>query len=130
MKILIAEDDPVSQKLLEKIARHEGYDPVVVNNGKNAWDQVKKEKVDMVITDWMMPEMDGLQLCRKIRQTDLPRYVYVILLTAEDQVEDAVAVFSAGIFHQKYAMMMEKGEKPRLTVEKRALKKSIRSRIT
>ncbi|MBW2250652.1 MAG: response regulator [Deltaproteobacteria bacterium] len=50
----------------------------------------------MVITDWMMPEMDGLKLCRKIRQVDLPRYVYIILLTAKDQVEDAVAALDAG----------------------------------
>ncbi|OEU70057.1 MAG: hypothetical protein BA863_01630 [Desulfovibrio sp. S3730MH75] len=96
MKILIVEDDPVSQELLEKLARREGYDAVVANNGKNAWDLVKKEKVDMVITDWMMPEMDGLQLCREIRQADIARYVYVILLTSKGQAEDAVAVFDAG----------------------------------
>jgi signal transduction histidine kinase len=96
MNILIVEDDPVSQKLLEKIAGREGYDAILANNGKSAWEIVKKEKVDMVITDWMMPEMDGLQLCRKIRQADLSRYVYVILLTYKDQAEDAVAVFDAG----------------------------------
>ncbi len=60
MKILIVEDDPISQKLLEKIVRREGYDTVLVNNGKSAWEKVKKEKINMVITDWMMPEMDGL----------------------------------------------------------------------
>ncbi len=96
MKILIVEDDPVSQKLLEKIARREGYDAILANNGKSAWEIVKKEKVDMVITDWMMPEMDGLQLCREIRQADLSSYVYIILLTSKDQAEDVVAVFDAG----------------------------------
>ncbi|MBW1821125.1 MAG: response regulator, partial [Deltaproteobacteria bacterium] len=96
MKILIVEDDPVSQKLLEKIVRREGYDAILANNGKSAWRIVKKEKVDMVITDWMMPEMDGLKLCRKIRQANLPRYVYIISLTAKDQAEDAVAALDAG----------------------------------
>ena len=96
MKILIVEDDPISQKLLEKIVRREGYDTVLVNNGKSAWEKVKKEKINMVITDWMMPEMDGLQLCRKIRQAIISRYVYVILLTSKDQVEDAVAALDAG----------------------------------
>ncbi|MBW1821654.1 MAG: response regulator, partial [Deltaproteobacteria bacterium] len=47
-------------------------------------------------TDWMMPEMDGLKLCRKIRQSNLPRYVYIIVLTARDQAEDAVAALDAG----------------------------------
>ena len=72
MKKLIVEDDPVSQKLLEKIVRREGYDAILANNGKSAWKIVKKEKVDMVITDWMMPEMDGLKLCRKIRLSNFP----------------------------------------------------------
>jgi signal transduction histidine kinase len=96
MKILIVEDDPVTQKLLEKIAGRQGYDTMPANNGKSAWEIVKKEKVDMVITAWMMPEMNGLQLCREIRQADLSRYVYVILLTSKSQAEDAVAVFDAG----------------------------------
>ena len=96
MKILIVEDDPVSQKLLEKIVRHEGYDQILANSGKGAWEIVKKEKIEMVITDWMMPEMDGLKLCRKIRQSNLSRYVYIILLTARDQAEDAVAALDAG----------------------------------
>jgi len=96
MKILIVEDEPVPQKLLEKMVMREGYDAISANDGKCAWEIVKKEKIDMVITDWMMPEMDGLKLCRKIRQADLPRYVYIILLTAKDQVEDAVAALDAG----------------------------------
>ncbi len=96
MKILIVEDDPVSQKLLEKIVRREGYDQILANSEKGAWEIVKKEKVEMVITDWMMPEMDGLKLCRKIRQSNLPKYVYIILLTAKEQAEDAVAALDAG----------------------------------
>ncbi len=96
MKILIVEDDPVSQRLLEKIVRREGYDTILANNGKGAWEIVKKEKVALVITDWMMPKMDGLKLCREIRQANLPRYVYIILLTAKDQAEDAVAALDAG----------------------------------
>ena len=96
MKILIVEDDPVSQSLLEKIARSEGYDALPANNGKIAWEIVKKGKVDMVITDWMMPEMNGLQLCREIRRADLSKYVYVILLTSKKQAEDAVLALDAG----------------------------------
>jgi len=96
MKILIVEDEPVSQKLLEKIVMREGYGAISANDGKCAWEIVKKEKVEMVITDWMMPEMDGLKLCRKIRKANLPRYVYIILLTAKDQAEDAVAALDAG----------------------------------
>ena len=96
MKILIVEDDPVSQKLLGKIVRREGYDTVLVNDGKSAWEKVKKEKCNMVLTDWMMPGMNGLQLCKKIRQANLSRYVYVILLTSKDQAEDAVAALDAG----------------------------------
>jgi signal transduction histidine kinase len=96
MKILIAEDDPISQNLLDKMVQHEGYDTVLVNNGKSAWEKVKRDKIDMVITDWLMPEMDGLQLCREIRRANLSRYVYVILLTSKGQVEDAVEALDAG----------------------------------
>ena len=96
MKILIAEDDPISQNLLDKMVQNEGYDTVLVNNGKSALEKVKRDKIDMVITDWLMPEMDGLQLCREIRRANLSRYVYVILLTSKGQVEDAVEALDAG----------------------------------
>ncbi|MDY6790953.1 MAG: response regulator [Thermodesulfobacteriota bacterium] len=96
MKILIVEDDPVSQKLLEKIVLREGYEAILTNNGKSAFEIVKKEAVEMVITDWMMPKMDGLKLCREIRQAHLSRYLYVILLTAKDHPEDVLAALDAG----------------------------------
>ena len=78
MKILIVEDDPVSQKLLGKIVRREGYDTVLVNDGKSAWEKVKKEKCNMVLTDWMMPGMNGLQLCKKIRQANFQKFLKLL----------------------------------------------------
>jgi DNA-binding response OmpR family regulator len=68
MRILIAEDDKDSQKLLERILQRENYDVVIADDGRMAWDIIQHEDIRMVITDWLMPQMGGVELCEKIRQ--------------------------------------------------------------
>ncbi len=96
MEILIAEDNTVSQKLLNKIVRQMGHNAILAKNGKEALEMLKKNNISMVITDWMMPEMDGVTLCRKIREAEFSSYIYLILLTAKDSRKDALAGFKAG----------------------------------
>ncbi len=96
MKILIAEDDYVSRLLVKKAVKNIGHEVVEAENGKIAWDKFLEHKPDMVISDWMMPEMDGIQLCKKIRESGKKTYSYVILLTAKDKMTDLVEVFEAG----------------------------------
>ncbi len=96
MKILIAEDDYVSRLLVKKAVKKIGYEVLEAENGKIAWELFSKHEPDMVISDWMMPEMDGIELCTKIRASNKKTYSYVILLTAKDKTTDLVEVFEAG----------------------------------
>jgi sigma-B regulation protein RsbU (phosphoserine phosphatase) len=96
MKILIAEDDNISRRFLSRTLEKWGYEVVAAANGKEALDIFRKEHFSMVITDWMMPEMDGLQLVSEIRNAETSDYVYIIMLTANSKKEDLVKGMSAG----------------------------------
>ena len=94
--ILIAEDDPVSRKLLEKILIKAGNKVVSVENGQKALELFNDKFFPIVLTDWMMPEMDGLELCRAIRKNTYPGYIFIILLTAKDSKDDIIRGLRAG----------------------------------
>ncbi|MBP1657982.1 MAG: response regulator receiver protein [Bacteroidetes bacterium] len=82
MKVLIAEDDPVSSYVLAARIRKMGHEVLVTENGRQAWDAYARHRPRLVITDWMMPEMNGIELTRRIRGADSTLYTYIILLTA------------------------------------------------
>ena len=96
MKILIVEDNPVSLALLEKMVKQSKHEVVLADNGQMAWEEIQRDIPAMLITDWMMPGMDGLELCRKIRSSREINYVYIILLTAKERTGDAVEGLNAG----------------------------------
>jgi sigma-B regulation protein RsbU (phosphoserine phosphatase) len=96
MKILIAEDDNIARRLLTRNLEKWGYEVVATRNGKEALETFRKGHFSMVITDWMMPEMDGLQLVSEIRNAETSDYVYIIMLTANSKKEDLVKGMSAG----------------------------------
>lgn len=94
--VLIAEDDKISALLLSRILESRGYSVDHAENGRAALDLFKAKKHKLVITDWMMPEMDGLELCRQIRQC-ATEYVYIVILTAKSQRESRAEAYTAGI---------------------------------
>lgn len=96
MKILVVEDDAVSRLVLERALQRWGHEPVLAMNGEDAWARFLAEPYQMVITDWMMPKFDGLELCRRIRSLDGLDYTYIILLTAKNRKEDLVEGMNAG----------------------------------
>jgi two-component system cell cycle response regulator len=97
MKVLVVEDDPVHKLMLEKLLSRWGYQVQAVTNGAEAIRLlVGDDSIQLVIADWMMPEMDGLDLCREIRNRGSQPYIYFILLTAKDQHDDVVAGLDAG----------------------------------
>lgn len=97
MRILIAEDDILSRRLLETRLNSWGYEVVVTENGEQAWVEVQKDSAPrLAIIDWMMPHLDGLEVCRLIRARNITPYIYVILLTARDSKEDTTQGFAAG----------------------------------
>ena len=99
MKILIAEDDPVALKLLETVLKKMGHDVTSATDGLEAWKKYiyRDEYFQVVITDWMMPDLEGPQLCRMIRDVATGRqYTYVVLLTVLDTKNDYLAGMDAG----------------------------------
>jgi len=96
VKVLLAEDDPVAVLLLQATLRRGGHEVVAVGNGEEAWAQIERGEVPLAIVDWMMPGMDGLELCRRLRRERPDPYVYVILVTARSDAEDVVAGLEAG----------------------------------
>lgn len=99
MKVLIAEDEVVSRRALEKSIKDWGYETIIAKNGKEAWKVIKEDDIRLAILDWMMPGMNGVELCRKIRQEfqeEKFKYIYIILLTGRDQQGDVITSLSAG----------------------------------
>jgi signal transduction histidine kinase len=96
MKILIADDDAVSRRLLQSYLQKWGYEVVPAKDGAEAWGLFDGGIYPIVITDWMMPELDGPGLIRRMRSSQRPGYIYAILLTAKSQKEDLVEGMEAG----------------------------------
>ncbi len=82
MKILIAEDNLTSRLVLSATLKKFGHEVTATSDGQQAWDALEKEHFSLLISDWMMPEVDGLELCRRIRAKNSQGYTYIILLTA------------------------------------------------
>ena len=82
MKILIAEDDPVTVQILRFTLLHYGHEVVSATNGAEAWEKFDADPFRVIVSDWMMPGVDGLDLCRKVRERPKTDYTYFILLTA------------------------------------------------
>jgi sigma-B regulation protein RsbU (phosphoserine phosphatase) len=97
VRILIADDDRTSTMMLGRTLESWGFDVVVAHDGVAAWEQiVGAEPPALAIVDWMMPGLDGIELCRRIQEASLPSPVYVILLTARTSRQDLVAGLEAG----------------------------------
>lgn len=97
MKILIADDDPVSCRLLEKLLSKWGYQAITAHSGTEAWQVLQAEHAPrLVLLDWMMPGIDGLEICRRVRARSSQPYVYIMLLTANDKVGNLVEGLESG----------------------------------
>ena len=96
MKVLIAEDDPASLLLLKAQVRRLGHEVTAVRDGQQAWAALEKEPHSLVVSDCMMPEVDGFELCRRVRALVGVPYTYVILLTAHDGREEYERGMEAG----------------------------------
>jgi two-component system chemotaxis response regulator CheY len=97
VKVLIAEDDTVTRRLLEIHLRKWGYEVLSVCDGREALEEIEKpEAPSLVISDWMMPGMDGLELCRRIRELEGFGYIYFIIITAKGRKEDVIKGLGAG----------------------------------
>jgi len=85
MEILIAEDDLISRNLLKTTLRQFGHTVEAFANGAEAWSAFDANPRRVIVSDWLMPEMDGLEFCRSVRNRPSTEYTYFILLTANVQ---------------------------------------------
>lgn len=99
MKILVVEDDSISLKLLESTLASLGYETASARDGKEAWEIFQKEPTPIIVSDWMMPEMDGLEFCSHVRKagTEEHKYTYFILLTARTGKENQRKAMEMGV---------------------------------
>lgn len=96
MKILVVEDSRIALRLLEELLRKVHHEVATAVDGAEAWRIFQEQHLDAIISDWMMPNMDGLTLCRNVRGATERPYCYFILLTSRDQREDKQAGMEAG----------------------------------
>lgn len=97
MKILIAEDDPVSRHLLEAFLVKWDYEVVMAADGVDAWRELQRDDAPrLAILDWMMPGMDGVEICREVRKRVAEPYTYILLVTARGQKQDLLEGLEAG----------------------------------
>ena len=94
--VLVVDDDAVSSSQLGALAKAAGYDVKTAQNGREAWELLQLARIPIVISDWYMPEMDGPELCRRIRARVRDPYVYFILVTARGGKQQYLAGMEAG----------------------------------
>ena len=97
MRVLVAEDEPVSRRVLADALRRWGYEAETTGDGEGAWQRLRGEGAPpLAILNWMMPKMDGVEVCRRVRESGSSLPPYIILLTARGGKEDIVSGLQAG----------------------------------
>jgi len=97
MKILIAEDNVTTRRILETILVKWNYDVISACDGNDAWEKLQEnDPPKLIILDWMMPGIDGIEICRRLRRKDSVDPMYIILLTSRDEKNDVVEGLGAG----------------------------------
>jgi diguanylate cyclase (GGDEF)-like protein/PAS domain S-box-containing protein len=96
MKVLLVEDDPLTRRLLETVIRSCGYEVTACADAETAWEIYQQEAHLLVVLDWMLPGIDGLQLCRRMRSLPQGNWSVILIITVRDQVEDLREVLEAG----------------------------------
>jgi len=96
MRVLVADDEAVSRAVLDDMLRQLGYEPVLTTNGREALAKIAREEIPILITDWHMPDLDGPELCRRLRAPGRRVYTYVIMVTAGSGTTNYLAGIDAG----------------------------------
>lgn len=122
-QVLVADDDPMYRAALKRWLEEWGYDVTLVADGAHAWEAMSQESApELLIVDWVMPEIDGTELCRRIRQRERTPYPYILLVTAKDEKQDVVRGLDAGADDYLTKPFDRSELRARLNVGKRLLK--------
>ncbi len=96
MDVLIVDDEAISRKTIDHTLREAGYDVTAACDGEEALGLLKQRRFQIVVSDWQMPKMNGLELCLGIRDMELRRYVYFIMVTSKNRPIDTISGFATG----------------------------------
>ena len=96
MKVIVADDSALVRHLIEAAVLDRGHEPLAVEDGAAAWAMFEREHPPLVIVDWQMPEMDGLEVCRRIRSSPFARDTFVLVVTGRIEGDDVVNALDAG----------------------------------
>jgi len=96
MKVLIADDSPLIRRLIEVAVLDRGHEVIGAEDGSSAWALFEREQPSLVIVDWQMPELDGLEVCRRIRASPSARDVFLLVVTGRVEGDDVVNALNAG----------------------------------
>ena len=96
MKVLVIDDDVIVRHIIENTLVKGGYEVTTAMNGRQGLDLLRQDKLQLVVTDWEMPGMNGIAFCRAVRSGDFPHYVYVIMVTSRNRSADTISGLNGG----------------------------------
>lgn len=96
MRILIVDDDDIAIAMMRKVLASAGHEVEVASDGQEALEKLRETGIRMVISDWVMPRLDGIDLCQKIREDFTSSYVYIVLITSKSEQDDVLNGLQAG----------------------------------
>ena len=96
MKVLVIDDEAIARRTIEHTLKEGGYDVITAVNGQQGLNLLNQTECQLVVTDWEMPGMDGIEFCKAVRNGDFPHYVYVIMVTARNRASDTIAGLTVG----------------------------------
>ncbi len=97
MKIVVADDDIISLMTLTARLKSLGHEVYEAEDGEAAWELYRSKEPEVIVTDWMMPKLNGLELCRRIRERKNNRYTYIIMLTSNTGKENFLTGMDSGV---------------------------------
>ncbi len=97
MQVLVADDDEASRVMLTRLVQQLGHHPLVAADGKEALEQWTRHRPALVLTDWSMPRLGGIELCTRIREAETDEYTYIVMVTGFDSKSDLVQGFDSGV---------------------------------
>jgi two-component system, cell cycle response regulator len=133
MRVLVADDDEITLVALDGMLSHLGHEAVLARNGTEAWELIRRDDApSLAILDWMMPDIEGPEICRRVREDRKRPYQYLIMLTAKDQLNDLVESLESGADDYLSKPFDERELRARLHAGERilALQDELRARAT
>ena len=128
MKIVVAEDVAVTRRLLQSTLGELGHDVIAVTDGAEAWDAWQRERSPLLVLDWLMPELDGVELTRRVRRTAAGRDTFVLMVTVRAEADDLDVALAAGVDDYIVKPVTPEQVRARVTIAERRIEERMARR--